>query len=175
MQNHVSDLYAIHRKTGLGLNALEYFEKESMHHLRTFYLAESFDEPGGKGTFQMRHSFPYFFLLVHISETFVRKFIIHLHTVYASSQKLATTGMWQVGRGHPFFLPIPFPHWEELSRLWKLPLTQISNQLTTLYEPNSQIYLCLMACPLIFDLSGPASQMSSDSGHKPGTMIIISH
>ena len=32
------------------------------------YFAESFDEPGGKGAFQMRHSFPFFFPLVRISE-----------------------------------------------------------------------------------------------------------
>ena len=30
--------------------------KESAHRLRAFYFAGSFDEPGGKGTFEMHHS-----------------------------------------------------------------------------------------------------------------------
>ena len=34
--------------------------KECAHRLRTFYFAESFDEPVGKGAFEMRHSFLYF-------------------------------------------------------------------------------------------------------------------
>ena len=32
-----------------------------------FHFAESFDEPGGKGAFEMRHSFLYLFSLVRIS------------------------------------------------------------------------------------------------------------
>ena len=45
------------------------FVKESAHRLwTTFYFAYSFDEPDGKGAFEMRHSFPYFFSLVRISE-----------------------------------------------------------------------------------------------------------
>ena len=49
----------------------------------TVNFAESFEEPSGKGAFEMRL---YFFSLVRI---FVRKFLVHLRTVYASPQKLA--------------------------------------------------------------------------------------
>ena len=42
--------------------------KASAHRLRTFYFVKLFDEPGAKGAFDMRHSFPYFFSLVRISE-----------------------------------------------------------------------------------------------------------
>ena len=42
--------------------------EESAHRLRTFYFAESFDEPGGTGAFEMRHSFLYFLTLVRICE-----------------------------------------------------------------------------------------------------------
>ena len=34
----------------------------------TVYFAESLEDPGGKGAFEVRHSFLYFFSLVRISE-----------------------------------------------------------------------------------------------------------
>ena len=44
-----------------------------MHRLRRIpYFAESFDEPGGKGDFEMRHSFLYFFSLVRTPECFTQ-------------------------------------------------------------------------------------------------------
>ena len=49
------------------------------------FRCESFD--GGKGAFEMRHSFLYF-VGTHF-RIFVRKFLVHLRTVYASLQKLA--------------------------------------------------------------------------------------
>ena len=51
--------------------------KESVHRLwRTVYFTELFDEPGsgGKGPFETRHSFLYFFSLVHISDFFKTNF-----------------------------------------------------------------------------------------------------
>ena len=66
--------------------------KESAHRLRTTfqYFAESFD--GGKGAFEMRHSFLYFFG-THF-RIFVHKFLVHLRTVYASplARPLARAG-----------------------------------------------------------------------------------
>ena len=61
--------------------------KECTHRLRTTfqYFAESFD--GRKGAFEMRHSF-FSFVGMYI-QIFVRKFLVHLRTVYASPQKLA--------------------------------------------------------------------------------------
>ena len=65
-------------------------EKESAHRLRrTFYFAESFNEAGGKGAYDMRHSFLYFVSLVHISRDFVRKVFVHLRTVYAKASATA--------------------------------------------------------------------------------------
>ena len=50
------------------------------------YFAESFD--GGKGAFEMRHSFLYF--VGTPFQIFEREFLIHLRTVYASCpRKLA--------------------------------------------------------------------------------------
>ena len=52
--------------------------KESTHRWRTFYFAESFDEPGGNGAFEVRHSFPFFrFVGTHL-RNFVRRFLVHL-------------------------------------------------------------------------------------------------
>ena len=60
--------------------------KEHVHRLLTFqYFTESCD--GGKGAFEMRQSFLYF-VGTHF-RIFVRKFLVHLRTVYASLQKLA--------------------------------------------------------------------------------------
>ena len=60
--------------------------KGSAHRLRTFqYFAESCH--GDKGAFETRHSFLYF-VGTHF-RIFVRKFLVHLRTVYASLQKLA--------------------------------------------------------------------------------------
>ena len=64
--------------------------KESACRMRTtLYFAQSFDEPGGKGTFEVPHSCLYLVSLVRISELCVRKFVVHLRAVYASPQKLA--------------------------------------------------------------------------------------
>ena len=61
--------------------------KESAHRLWTIfqYFAESF--AGGKGAFEMRHSFLYF--VGTLFRIFVRKFLVHVRTVYASPQELA--------------------------------------------------------------------------------------
>ena len=74
--------------------------KESAHRFRrTFDFAESFDEPGGKGAFEMRHPVNSLFLFVgtHFRILF-RTFIVHLRTVYASPKKLARP----LGEDFPF-------------------------------------------------------------------------
>ena len=64
------------------------FWKESVHCLRTFqYFAESLTFDGGKGAFELCHSFLYF-VGTHF-QIFIREFLAHLRTVYASPQKLA--------------------------------------------------------------------------------------
>ena len=80
-QNHGSDVYSVGKKkrdlvsnkTGHKQSQnIRGYVMESMHCLRrTFCLAELFDELSGKGAFEIRHSFLYFFLLVRI---FVHKF-----------------------------------------------------------------------------------------------------
>ena len=73
---------SVYKKTRLGLNTSQQEKhdandhrtnasmwKESVHCLqRTFYFAELFDELSGRGAFEMRHLFLYFFSLVCISE-----------------------------------------------------------------------------------------------------------
>ena len=64
--------------------------KESVHRLQTtFYFAESFDEHGGKGAFEIHHSFPYFFLFLFVGMNFRICVLVHLHMVCAPPQKLA--------------------------------------------------------------------------------------
>ena len=69
--------------------------KESAHRFRkTFYFAELFDELSGKGAFELRHSFS--------SVIFVRKFLVQLRMVYASSITTVARQLpfefWQIGR-----------------------------------------------------------------------------
>ena len=64
-------------------------QKERVHRLQIFYFAESFDEPGGKCAIEIRHSFPYFFLLVRISEFLYANFSSTCVTVKTYPQKLA--------------------------------------------------------------------------------------
>ena len=65
-----------HEANGRSRKALEYSCERKAHivckpHLR---FAESFDESGGKGAFEMRHSFLYFLSLVRISECLCANF-----------------------------------------------------------------------------------------------------
>ena len=65
--------------------------KWSAYRLRTaFYFAESFDERAGKGDFEIRHPFLYFFSSVRISEfLYANLSLIYLSILYASPKKLA--------------------------------------------------------------------------------------
>ena len=63
--------------------------RESAHHRLRRFFAESFDEPGSKGAFEMRHLFLLFIFVGTHFRVFVRKFSVHLRAVYASPQKLA--------------------------------------------------------------------------------------
>ena len=77
--------------TTSGTRSQHISENESRHRLgTTFYFVESFAEPGGKGAFEMRHSFllATSFCCAHC-RIFARKFLVDLHTVCASPKKLA--------------------------------------------------------------------------------------
>ena len=56
---------------------------------KNIYFAESFDEPGGKGAFEVPRSFLFFFSLYTHLQIFARKFLVDLRTVYASPQNPA--------------------------------------------------------------------------------------
>ena len=71
----------------------EYCESKRIVYEQHFKYRESF---GGKGPFEMRHSFLYF-VGMHF-RIFVRKFLVHLRTAYASPQKLARyRWVWYAG------------------------------------------------------------------------------
>ena len=77
--------------------------KESAHPLRTFYFTESFDEPSGKGAFEMRHSFIYFFSLVHNSEFCMQTSRPLACGIRISSKSSATSGLVSSSLWHPLF------------------------------------------------------------------------
>ena len=57
---------------------------------KNIYFTKSFDEPSGKGGFEMRHSLLYFFSLVRISELFYTNFSSTCNSVRISSKASAT-------------------------------------------------------------------------------------
>ena len=89
-KNNGSNAYSVCRKMGLGLNTLEYFGRKvsivcEQHFISLNRLMNPVVNFKVLLKYVIRHSFRWY--CTHF-QTFVRKFLIHLHLVYTPPQKL---------------------------------------------------------------------------------------